>query len=117
MMKKKKIIPTCRLCEKLSEDMTHCAIYGPLGVNNADNTALAASCVASGDYVRLLHAVPNEYNLGVEVTPIEEEARRPDELNDLQIFNSDDFENRHGISLLEWAAKTFHVKEDEDRDS
>ena len=33
-MKKKKIIPTCRLCEKLSEDMTHCAIYGPLGSSN-----------------------------------------------------------------------------------
>ncbi|MEB9895717.1 hypothetical protein P4K96_19800 [Bacillus cereus] len=64
MYGKQKIYPTCRLCDKMNAEMTNCMIYGALTPENINNTALAAACKKSGDYVRLMHAVPNEFNYG-----------------------------------------------------
>lgn len=103
-----KIYPTCRLCEKLNAEMTHCAIYGKLAPENIDNTALAGVCAKGGEYVRMLHAVPNEFNYGKlpKGKKIDEEA---DET--LFIFNASDekegFQIQHGMSLEEWAQQVF----------
>ncbi|CAM4053099.1 hypothetical protein L1N85_19900 [Paenibacillus alkaliterrae] len=110
-MAKAKIHPTCRICDKLNADMTHCAIFGALTPERIDNTAIAAACNKSGDYVRLLHAVPNEYNYGKTPTgkPVDEEAD-----NVLLVFDSEDeseeFQERHGMTLEEWAERTFGAK-------
>lgn len=107
-MAKQKIYPTCRICDKLNAEMTHCAIFGSLTTEQIDKTAVGAACNKSGDYVRLLHAVPNEYNYGKTPTgkPIDEEAD-----NKLLVFNEDDemkgFQERHGMTLEEWASITF----------
>lgn len=103
-----KIHPTCRICVKLNAEMTHCAIFGALSPDRVDNTALAAACNKSGDYVRLLHALPNEYNYGK--TPA---GKSIDEVADsvLLVFDSNDesekFHERHGMTLEEWAKSTF----------
>lgn len=106
-MAKPKIFPTCRICNKLNAEMTHCAIYGALSNDRIDNTALAAACNKSGDYVRLLHAVPNEYNYGRTPTGagIDEDAD-----NVLLVFDEDEsksFVEQHGMTLEEWAEKSF----------
>jgi len=43
-MAKAKIHPTCRICNKLNTEMTHCAIFGALSPERVDNTALAVAC-------------------------------------------------------------------------
>ncbi|MGU3473225.1 hypothetical protein ACLBWT_19020 [Paenibacillus sp. D51F] len=107
-MAKQKIHPTCRICDKLNAEMTHCAIFGPLTPGQADNTAVGAACNKSGDYVRLLHATPNVYNLGKTSvgTPIDVEAD-----SQLLVFDQKDeiegFKEQHGMTLEEWAAATF----------
>ncbi|OME78571.1 hypothetical protein BK120_22800 [Paenibacillus sp. FSL A5-0031] len=107
-MEKGKIHPTCRICVKLNAEMTHCAIFGAIAPDQINNTALAAACNKAGDYVRFLHAVPNEYNYGK--TP---EGKQVDEVADsmLLVFDADDesgkFQERHGMTLEEWAALTF----------
>ncbi|MCZ8516312.1 hypothetical protein O9H85_28760 [Paenibacillus filicis] len=110
-MAKQKIYPTCRICDKLNAEMTFCAIFGALTPGQADNTAIGAACSKSGDYVRLLHAVPNEYNYGKTPSgkPVDEEGD-----SQLLIFDSSDetksFHERHGMTLEEWAAITFGKK-------
>lgn len=105
---KQKIYPTCRLCDKLNAEMTHCAIYGGLSPENIDNTALAGACSLSGEYVRLLHAVPNEYNYGHLLG-----GKLVNEEEDRQLFifdkkdESDKFIENHGISLEQWASFFF----------
>lgn len=112
-MSKAKIYPTCRLCDKMNEEMTHCAIFGAIATEDVNNTAMAASCVASGDYVRLLHAVPNEYNYGQG-----KNGQTVDEIadNELLVFDSSDesigFEKVHGMTLEEWAQRTFRSNDD-----
>lgn len=107
-MAKPKIFATCRICDKLNAEMTHCAIFGALAPEQVDNTALAGACNKSGDYVRLLHAVPNEYNYGKTLAgkPVDEEAD-----SQLLVFSADDeskeFQERNGMTLEEWAALTF----------
>lgn len=107
-MSKPKIFPTCRICDKLNAEMTHCAIFGALTPGQSDNTAVGSACSKSGDYVRMLHAVPNEYNYGKTPAgkPIDEEAD-----NQLLVFDANDetqgFQERHGMTLEEWAAATF----------
>jgi hypothetical protein len=107
-----KIYPTCRICEKLNHQMTHCAVYGPISPENIDNTALGSACAKSGDYVRLIHAQPNEYNYGRTPTgeKIDEKAD-----SELLVFDAVDeaegFEIRHGMTLEEWAKITFGEKE------
>lgn len=108
---KPKIYSTCRICDKLNAEMTHCAIFGALKPGQVDNTALGSACHKSGDFVRLLHAKPNEYNYGR--TPagklVDEEAD-----STLFVFDADDetkgFQERHGMTLEEWAAATFGDK-------
>lgn len=116
MMKgKQKIYPTCRLCDKMNAELTHCAIYGAMAPENINNISMAGSCVKSGDYVRLLHAVPNEYNYGQTVNGnvVNEEAS-----NELLVFDAEDeregFQHKHGITLEEWAIQTFTVKNKDD---
>lgn len=110
-MTKQKIYPTCRICDKLNAEMTHCAIFGSLTQGQVDNTAVGMSCNKSGDYVRLLHAVPNAYNQGKTPMgkPIDEEAD-----SQLLIYDSEDetkiFHERHGMTLEEWAEITFGNK-------
>jgi hypothetical protein len=110
MVMKQKIYPTCLLCDKLNAEMTHCAIYGSLPPENIDNTAIAGACSLSGEYVRLLHASPNEYNYG----------RLPggklvDEEEDRQLYifdkkdETDKFIEKHGITLEQWA-NSFFIK-------
>jgi hypothetical protein len=107
-MAKSKIYPTCRICDKLNAEMTHCAIFGALTTGQVDSTAVGAVCSNKGDYVRLLHAVPNDYNYGRTPT-----GERVDEEADAQllVFDADDevegFKERHGMTLEEWAALTF----------
>jgi hypothetical protein len=110
-MAKLRILPTCRICDKLNAEMTHCAIFGALTPRQSDNTTVGAACSKSGDYVRMLHAVPNEYNYGK--TPagkaVDEEAD-----NQLLVYDADDetenFHERHGMTLEEWASITFGNK-------
>ncbi|MEK5400155.1 hypothetical protein [Paenibacillus sp. FSL K6-2859] len=110
MVMKQKIYPTCRLCDKLNAEMTHCAIYGALAPENIDNTALAGACSLSGEYVRLLHASPNEYNYGR--LP---DGKLVDEEEDRQLFifdkkdETDKFIEKHGITLEQWA-NSFFIK-------
>ncbi|WP_336775089.1 MULTISPECIES: hypothetical protein [unclassified Paenibacillus] len=105
---KSKIHPTCRICDKLNAEMTHCAIFGALVPGQLDNTALAATCDKSGDYIRYIHAVPNNFNYGKTSTgkPIDEEGD-----SQLLVYSADDetldFKERHGISLEQWAQETF----------
>jgi hypothetical protein len=105
---KQKIYPTCRLCNKMNAELTHCAIYGAVSPENIHNTAMAAACVQSGDYVRLLHAVPNEYNYGrlANNKKVDEEGD-----NELFVFDAADenegFQKKHGLTLEEWALNTF----------
>ncbi|QHW35553.1 hypothetical protein GZH47_32220 (plasmid) [Paenibacillus rhizovicinus] len=113
-MAKAKIYPTCRICDKLNAEGTHCAIFGALTTGQVDNTAVGNACSKSGDYVRMLHAKPNEYNLGR--TP----AGKPivdEEESQLLVFDADDetkgFQERHGMSLEEWAISTFGEKKPE----
>lgn len=114
MNMKQKIYPTCNLCDKLNAEMTHCAIFGPISVENTNNTAIGAACSNSGDYVRLLHAVPNHYNYGF--TP---DGKKIDETSDeeLLIFDAgkelEGFTLKHGISLEEWAQQAFKEKNKE----
>lgn len=74
-MAKQKIYPTCRICDKLNAEMTHCAIFGALAPCLVDNTAVGATCNKSGDYVLLIRAAPNEYNNGKTPSdkPVDEE--------------------------------------------
>ncbi len=108
MTTKPKIYPTCRLCDKMNAELTHCAIYGNTDSKNINNTALAAACSKAGDYVRLLHAVPNEYNYGrlPNQGKVDEDAD-----NELVIYDgndeSKDFSNKHGVSIEEWAIEFF----------
>lgn len=107
MSSKPKIYPTCRLCEKMNTELTHCAIFGAITDENINNTAIGAACSLSGDYVRLLRAVPNEYNLGKlpNNQTVNEESDQ-----ELLIFSNDeslDFINNHGITLEEWAVQFF----------
>lgn len=110
-MAKQKIYPTCRICDKLNAEMTHCAIFGALTAGQVNNTAVGAACTKSGDYVRMLHAVPNEYNYGKlpKGQMIDEEGD-----NELLVFDANDetkgFEERHGMTLEEWASITFGNK-------
>ncbi|MFD2614636.1 hypothetical protein [Paenibacillus gansuensis] len=108
-MAKQKIYPTCRICDKLNAEMTHCAIFGALTTEQVDNTAIGAACTKSGDYVRMLHAVPNEYNYGKKGKPVDEEAD-----NELLVFDANyetnGFQERHGMTLEEWASLTFGGK-------
>ncbi len=110
-MARPKIYPTCRICDKLNAEMTHCAIFGALTPGQIDNTAMGAACSKSGDYVRLIHAVPNESNYGKlpNGQKVDEEADEQ-----LLIFDADDetkgFQERHGMTLEEWAALTFGDK-------
>ncbi|AGA60094.1 hypothetical protein Theco_4097 (plasmid) [Thermobacillus composti KWC4] len=109
----KKIYPTCRICDKLNAEMTHCAIFGPLDPNDIDNTAIGAACAKSGDFVRFIHAVPNEYNFGktLDGRPKDEAAE-----SELLIYDANDekkgFEIKHGMTLEEWARITFGKKSD-----
>ncbi|MFE5321540.1 hypothetical protein ACFQ88_22795 [Paenibacillus sp. NPDC056579] len=111
---KQKIYPTCRLCDKMNAEMTHCAIYGAVAPENINNTAIGAACVKSGDYVRLLHAVPNDYNYGrmSNGKPVDE-----DKDSELLVFSAVDeregFKQQHGISLEEWAEMAFKGKNKE----
>ncbi len=103
-----KINPTCRICEKLNDEMTHCAVFGAITPENTNNTALGAACAKLGDYVRLLHARPNEYNYGYrQVDSVV--AEREDE--ELLVFDAADeaegFQIQNGITLEEWARMTF----------
>ncbi|GKS12864.1 hypothetical protein YDYSY3_38640 [Paenibacillus chitinolyticus] len=106
---KRKIYPTCRLCEKLNTFETHCAIYGAIEPESINNTAIGAACLKSGDYVRSLHAIPNEYNYRLG-------ENKTDEIADeaLLIFDAknenEGFKNKHGMSLEEWAQQTFGEK-------
>ena len=114
-MAKQKIYPTCRICDKLNAEMTHCAIFGALIAGQTDNTAMGSACSKSGDFVRMLHAKPNEYNMGR--TPagklVDEEAD-----SQLLVFDADDetkgFKEQHGMTLQEWAAETFKGKKQAD---
>ncbi|QQZ64530.1 hypothetical protein JI735_34405 (plasmid) [Paenibacillus sonchi] len=114
MTTKPKIYPTCRLCEKMNTELTHCAIYGAITAENINNTAIGAACAMSGEYVRLLRAIPNEYNYGKLPNKqiVDEEADQ-----ELHIYDggdeSVDFIHNHGISLEEWAVE-FFVKRSED---
>lgn len=112
MMAKQKIYPTCRICDKLNAEMTHCAIFGKLTPGQADNTAVGAACNKSGDYVRMLHAIPNDYNYGSAGHGVDEAAD-----NSLLIFDAEEepkgFQERHGMTLEEWAALTFGGKNTE----
>jgi hypothetical protein len=100
---KKKFYPTCRVCDKLNETMTHCTVYGPISPENLDNTAIGAACQKSGDYVRFIHAVPNEFNY---------QDPSMDELNNqLLVYSRSDEEDlflgKHGMTLEEWAKIAF----------
>ncbi|MFC5402350.1 hypothetical protein [Cohnella soli] len=105
---KPKIYPTCRICDKLNAEMTHCAIFGALKPGQVDNTAVGSACNKSGDFVRMLHAKPNEYNLGRTPAgkPVDEDAD-----SQLLVFDVDDetmgFKERHGMTLEQWALNTF----------
>jgi hypothetical protein len=113
----KKIYPTCRLCDKLNANMTHCAIYGAIAPENIDNTALAAACVKGGEYVRLLHAVPNEFNYGIypNAKIIDEEGD-----NELLVYDVTDeregFKSKHGMTLEEWAQQAFSGKKKDEEE-
>lgn len=115
MSSKQKIYPTCRLCEKMNTELTHCAIYGAITAENINNTAIGAACAMSGEYVRLLRAVPNEYNYGK--LPNKQVV---DEAADQQLFvysagdEGEEFVRNHGITLEEWAVE-FFVNRDEDK--
>jgi hypothetical protein len=104
---KKIFVPTCRLCEKMNDTMTHCAIFGPINPENVDSPVYTQGCVKSGDYVRLLHAVPNEHNF---IDP--EIAEENQELRVYTSNNKEDnsFSIRHGMTLEEWANETFSIK-------
>lgn len=108
---KPKIHPTCRICDKLNAEMTHCAVFGALQPGQVDNTALGSACNKSGDFVRMLHAKPNEYNMGRTPTgqPIDEEAD-----SQLLVFDAEDeaegFKMHTGMTLEEWAFRTFVEK-------
>lgn len=65
---------------------------------NINNTAIGSSCKLSGDYVRLLHAVPNEYNYGRAVSPRESVDEEADK--ELFIFNRVD-ESIRFIEIME----------------
>ncbi|AWP25310.1 MULTISPECIES: hypothetical protein [Paenibacillus] len=105
-----KIYPTCRICEKLNDEMTHCAVFGPISPDNINNTALGGACAKSGDYVRLLHARPNEYNYGRGSSKTVDEQ----EDEELLVFDASDeaegFKIQNGITLEEWAKLTFGEK-------
>lgn len=111
---KQKIHPTCRLCNKMNNEMTHCAIFGAVSPENINNTAMAAACVKSGDYVRLLHAIPNEFNYGRL-----KNGKTIDESGDNQLFiydaadERDGFKNTHEMTLEEWARITFVAKKND----
>ncbi|MDN8593173.1 hypothetical protein Q0V21_31070 [Paenibacillus sp. 11B] len=108
MSTKQKIYPTCNLCDKLNADMTHCAIYGPVSLAETNNTAIGAACTKSGDYVRLLHAVPNDFNYGFT-----SDGKTIDEAADeeLLVYDAgkelDGFKLKHGLTLQEWAEQAF----------
>lgn len=114
MTGKAKIYPTCRLCDKMNAEMTHCAIFGAVAPENINNTAMAAACSKSGDYVRLLHAVPNEYNYGrlPNGKTVDEDAD-----SELLVYDATDeregFQNKHGMTLEEWALQTFTGKKND----
>lgn len=105
----KRILVTCRLCDKLNDDMNICAIHGPLKPWQVDDAATAEPCLESGDYVRLFNAVPNEYNYGLKT--ILDEDKEMDE-SELLIYSRDEsgFLSTQGITLEQWAEKTFNSK-------
>ncbi|MDR6884321.1 hypothetical protein J2X61_006121 [Bacillus sp. 3255] len=100
---KKMFVPTCRVCEKLNDIMTHCAIYGPVAPENVDSPVYARGCLLSGEYVRLIHAVPNEHNY------IDPKQASDDFACRIYSHSSENesFSLKHGITLEEWAKQTF----------
>ncbi|AJE54277.1 hypothetical protein [Paenibacillus polymyxa] len=87
-MKRKQFYPTCRICDKLSADMTHCLIYGQLNPAQIDDKQAAATCTTNGDYIRYLHATPNHHNYAA-------------------LDEREEFENKFGITLEGWIQQTF----------
>lgn len=117
MKGKQKIYPTCRLCDKMNSELTHCAIYGAVAPENINNIGMAGVCVKAGEYVRLLHAVPNEYNYGPLINgKIVDEK----ESNELLVFDAvnekDGFQHKYGMTLEEWAIQTFSDKKKKDEE-
>ena len=103
---KKVFVPTCRVCEKLNDIMTHCAIFGLVEPENVDSPSYAYGCTETKDYVRLIHAVPNEHNFL--------DPKQIEEAFEFQIYSNDTenqlFTLRHGMTLEEWATATFRNK-------
>ncbi|MFB5269298.1 hypothetical protein ACE41H_21285 [Paenibacillus enshidis] len=100
-MTKMRVYPTCLICDKLDSTMTSCAIYGLLSPGQINDTSIGKSCSEQGDYIRRLHATPNEFNY--QTGAKEEES--------LLVFNIEDeaqkFRTEHGITIEEWIQQTF----------
>lgn len=96
--------------------MNYCAIFGP--IMDVDNTAMGNACSKSGDYVRLIHTVPNQYNYGFMP-----DGQKIDESGDDQLLifdvphtleaevdESELFSYQNGMTLEEWASKMFTME-------
>ena len=88
-------------------------MFGSLSPKDLDNTALGNACAKSGDYVRLIHAQPNEYNYGWTPTGEKIDEKADDELlifDANKVDEAEGFEIQHGMTLEEWAKMTFSDK-------
>lgn len=109
-MSKKRVHPTCLICDKLDSTMASCAIYGMLAAGQINDTSVGKRCSEQGDYIRRLHATPNEFNY--QLGTAEDES--------LLVYNIEDeaqkFRIEHGITVEEWIQKTFSQQQSTQKD-